>query len=618
MGNSAVRLQTGELLAGCVVLCVALAAGCGSESAGGSNPTGPTGGTATGLGGAGQSAAAGSGGEVHGGNASGGATGGAPTSGGTGGTDNSGGNGGVGGTEGSGGSESSGGTTGGTSASGGSSPNAGAGGSSTSAGSGGAAAGAGGATATTGGSSSQAGAGGTAIAGAGGATQSSSTLEQLQQQHVDLRFGMFLHFGIRTFTGGEWAEANQDISQFNPTDFDATQWAEAAASANMQFGILTTKHHDGFALWDSAVSDYDVANTPWRNGQGDVVREYVDAFRNLGLEPGLYYSIWDTTRGVGEGPIVRQDIDFIKAQLSELLTDYGPIALLMFDGWSWSMGHQAASYDEIREHVKSLQPNTLLVDLTHLQDLWDTDIVFFEEPKEVWAPPNNTIPGQQGTTIVWANGWFWNEDVPWASLLSASEMVDDHLLYLEPRWVNFILNCPPNPAGRLDDNIVQRLAEVGARWSPDLSRPPLPAQPPQNDLPVTPVGATASSGSAEAAVDGINDSEYYTVWESDPGLPQSITLDLGQVEPDIGILLYVPKYEVVATPVSDGSISSYSILTSVDGANFTEVAAGTWPADPSMKVATFEPVAARYVRLEAHEALGNYAAATEISVGRRP
>ena len=79
-----------------------------------------------------------------------------------------------------------------------------------------------------------------------------------------------------------------------------------------------------------------------------VVREYVDAFRSLGLEPALYYSVWDTTQGVGEGPILRQDIDFIKAQLSELLTGYGPIPFLMFDGWSWSMGHQAVAYDEIR------------------------------------------------------------------------------------------------------------------------------------------------------------------------------------------------------------------------------------------------------------------------------
>jgi alpha-L-fucosidase len=202
--------------------------------------------------------------------------------------------------------------------------------------------------------------------------------------------------------------------------------------------------------------------------------------------------------------------------------------------------------------------------------------------------------------------------------MTASEIVDDHLLYLEPQWVNFVLNCPPNPAVLLDDNIVQRLAEVGARWSPDLSRPPLPSQPPQNELPVTPVGTSATSGWPERAIDGINDSDYYSVWESSPGLPESITLDLGQVEPDIGILLCVPAYEIVATPLTDGAITTYSISTSTDGQSFTEATAGSWPADTAMKVATFGPVAARYVRLEAQAAVGNYAAATEISVGRRP
>lgn len=94
---------------------------------------------------------------------------------------------------------------------------------------------------------------------------------------------MFIHFGIRTFTGGGWGEANQDVSQFNPVNLDCNQRADAAASANKKYGILTTKHHDGFCLWDSAYTTNDVASSPWKNGQGDVVREYVDAFRSRGL-----------------------------------------------------------------------------------------------------------------------------------------------------------------------------------------------------------------------------------------------------------------------------------------------------------------------------------------------
>src|SRR5664279_3104173 len=85
-------------------------------------------------------------------------------------------------------------------------------------------------------------------------------------------------------------------------------------------------------------------------------------------------------------------IDHIKAQLTELLTQYGPIPLLVFDGWSWKMGHKSMPYAEIRDHVKSLQPACLVVDHTHLQNLWDNDLVMFEEPKGVFAPNGNTLP----------------------------------------------------------------------------------------------------------------------------------------------------------------------------------------------------------------------------------
>src|ERR1039457_333102 len=95
--------------------------------------------------------------------------------------------------------------------------------------------------------------GGTNLSDAG--PEPTQPLENLQRRFVDLRFGMFLHFGILTYTGS-WAQDNLDITQFNPTALDPGQWADAAVSANMKFGVLTTRHHDGFALWDSKVSDF--------------------------------------------------------------------------------------------------------------------------------------------------------------------------------------------------------------------------------------------------------------------------------------------------------------------------------------------------------------------------
>jgi len=458
-------------------------------------------------------------------------------------------------------------------------------------------------------------------AGDGGApgAEARQPLEELQRAYVDLRFGMFVHFGILTYTG-QWAEPNLDISLFDPTNLDAEQWADAALSAKMTYGVLTTRHHDGFALWDSQVSDFDVGSIPWRNGQGDVVREFVDAFRRKGLLPGLYYSVWDATRGVGGTAaggtsVTPEDIEYVKAQLTELLTGYGPIAILVFDGWSWQMGHRRVAYQEIRELVKSLQPNCLMMDHTHLLSPWNADVAAIEEPKGAFVAASNTYPATQGQKIVSGNDWFWAPESETQEPLSVSSIVEGHLAILETRWTNFLLNCPPNRDGLLDPNIVDRLAEVGSAWSPDPNRAPLPAQGPQNEHPYTPVAATATSGVADYAIDGKNDYHAYSVWQSRGAMPQSVTLDLGEVKPDVGILNYVPRYVGNLGPNTDGAITSYAVLVSEDGVDFRAVKGGTWPSDTNMKVATFCPVAARFVRLQANRVNGTNAAATEISVG---
>lgn len=442
------------------------------------------------------------------------------------------------------------------------------------------------------------------------------TIEELQQEFIELRFGAFFHFGIRTFTGGAWGEPNQDVSQFNPSRLDCGQWAEALLEAKMKFGILTTKHHDGFCLWNSKYTDNDVASSPWKNGQGDVVQEFVDAFRKNGLEPCLYYSMWDNTEGIGNGSITRREMEFIKGQLTELLTNYGSIKMLFIDGWSWKTGHKKIPYDEIHALVKNLQPTCLLVDNTHLRCLYDNDLIHFEEGSP--CPPDNTLPALLSKLIYLdsGNGWFWDNRIPTASLLSVNEIVNSQLNYLEPRWCNFILNCPPNPEGILDANIVQRLKEVGKAWEPNRERPPLPKQAPQISEPITPQIANATSGISSYAIDGLNDRYYYSVWESTHALPQSITIDLGRVYDDICILTYVPKYISVITPITEGSIKVYKIYTSTDNMNFKQIADGEWNGDTKMKVAIFAPISAQYIRLEALTAVDNYAAATEIAIGR--
>src|ERR1700759_1222219 len=116
-------------------------------------------------------------------------------------------------------------------------------------------------------------------------------LHELQQQFVDLRFGMFIHFNIPTYMNQDWADPDAKPDIFNPTKLDCDQWAKAAKSANMTYGCLTTKHHSGFCIWDTKTTDYNVMHSPLHR---DVVREYVDAFRAQGLKTLLYYSILDT------------------------------------------------------------------------------------------------------------------------------------------------------------------------------------------------------------------------------------------------------------------------------------------------------------------------------------
>jgi alpha-L-fucosidase len=438
---------------------------------------------------------------------------------------------------------------------------------------------------------------------------------------------MFMHFSILTFCGsqpgdpcaGSWGQANLDITKFSPSSlYDPGQWADAAVSAHMKFGVLTARHHDGFALWPSAASSFNVGHIPWKNGQGDVVRDYVDAFRSRGLLPGLYYSIWDSTEGIGNSAtITSAQLAYVKTQITELLTNYGPIPILVIDGWSWKMGHNKVAYQQIRELVKSLQPNCLLTDHTHLVDPWEVDIVNFEEPSGAFAPSTNTYAAEQDTKInaTGGNDWFWAPNI--GSLMSVTAIVSQHLALLEPRYTNFILNCPPNRDGLLDAAIVTRLHDVGAAWSPNASRAPLPVQTRIIERPYTPVGATATSGTAANAIDGVNDTSVHTFWQTSGSLPQSVTLDLGQSYPDVGMLAYVPQYSLTSggAGVAAGAITSFGILVSTDGSTFTQATSGTWAADGKMKTAIFGPVAARYVRLEARAAMGTSAFATDITVG---
>ena len=146
----------------------------------------------------------------------------------------------------------------------------------------------------------------------------------------ELEFYAFIHFGMNTFTNSEWGNGNDDPVLFNPEKLNADQWAAAVRAAGMKAIILTCKHHDGFCLWPSAYTDYSVKSSKWRDGQGDVVRECAEACKKFGLKFGIYLSPWDRhepSYGTGE-----EYNNYFKKQLRELLTNYGDIFCVWFDG----------------------------------------------------------------------------------------------------------------------------------------------------------------------------------------------------------------------------------------------------------------------------------------------
>jgi alpha-L-fucosidase len=316
-------------------------------------------------------------------------------------------------------------------------------------------------------------------------------LSELQRSLVNLRFGMFIHLSPTTYLDvpdqlePDHAPPRQgkdgvpgtadDLSPalFNPVNLDCGQWADSAKSAGMKFAVLTTKHHDGFCLWPSKHSDYTVAQGCKR----DVVREFTEAFRQRGLQVGLYYSIRDRTAAIADrkhGGVSRKQVQLIKDQLAELLTQYGPILYLVFDAWgnSWhqSPSFSDLSYAEIYSHIKSIQPDCLV--LNHSRERTHSDLPQIELHAGMALPHRRDWPAVAGDTI--QPTWFWRPNYPTAPLRSAHWIVQDSLIPLNRRNIIFQLNCAPSRNGLMDENVVKRLAEVGKAWTapPDLNHIP--------------------------------------------------------------------------------------------------------------------------------------------------
>jgi alpha-L-fucosidase len=184
------------------------------------------------------------------------------------------------------------------------------------------------------------------------------TPRQLRWQQLELT--AFFHFGINTFTDREWGDGKEDPKIFNPSQLDADQWVKGAKDAGIKQVILTAKHHDGFCLWPTATTKHSVKSSPWKNGNGDVVKEVADACRRYDIGFGVYLSPWDRN-----APMYGSDAynDFFIEQLTELLTNYGQVDEVWFDGANGEGPNgkkQVYDFERWYAHIRKLQPKAVI------------------------------------------------------------------------------------------------------------------------------------------------------------------------------------------------------------------------------------------------------------------
>ncbi len=301
-----------------------------------------------------------------------------------------------------------------------------------------------------------------------------------QEKWLELGFGLFIHFGINTFNDAEWSDGTLDPATFNPTKFDAEQWCRAAKDAGMKYLLVVTKHHDGFCLWPSRWTDYHVGSSPFKK---DVLKLIADAAKKYDLNLGWYYSLWDRNY-----PGYNNDhayAIYMKRQLAELLTNYGEIIQLWFDG-GWKKGgvHYQDSYRwywrEIYEHIKAIQPDCLVADnATSGQSgqiaMWPCDFrigerkVPLEDDRKIWYCGgigdylpyeccNTLSKGGSGQGMFAGGKWFWHEDDTTAK---EPEWVIEQLNICNARGANFVLNAGPTSEGLLRSVDVECLKKVG-------------------------------------------------------------------------------------------------------------------------------------------------------------
>lgn len=317
--------------------------------------------------------------------------------------------------------------------------------------------------------------------------------QQLLWQRDEL--ALFLHFGINTFTDREWGDGREDPARFDPTGLDVREWARVAREAGFKAMILTAKHHDGFCLWPTCTTTHSLASSPWREGKGDLVREFVEACRAEELRVGLYCSPWDRNHpSYGDSPRYR---DVYAVQLTELLTDYGEIHEVWFDGANGEGPNgkrQEYDWPTTWKLVRKLQPKAVIFSDAGPDVRWigNERGVAGETNWSTVDPTIVPVPGMTGDEVmrsltegdragsVWRPGetdvsirpgWFYHSKED-ARVRTADDLVELYFTSVG-RNSKLLLNVPPTPEGVLHPRDVESLrgmrAKLEAMFATDLA-----------------------------------------------------------------------------------------------------------------------------------------------------
>jgi alpha-L-fucosidase len=388
-----------------------------------------------------------------------------------------------------------------------------------------------------------------------------------------MEYYMFIHFTVNTFTDKEWGYGDEKESVFNPTQLDCDQWAKVARDAGMKGIIITAKHHDGFCLWPSQFTEHSVKNSKWKDGKGDVLRELKAACDDNGLKLGVYLSPWDRNSAIYGTP---EYLDYYRNQLKELLSDYGDIFEVWFDGANGGDGYYGGAretrkidnktyYDWPNTHkiVRELQPMAVMFSdagpdvrwvgnekgtgsLTNWCTLNKDEIYpggdFAAILGEGHEDGNYWVPAEVDVSI--RPGWFYHQNQD--SLVRSPENLMELYYSSVGRNSNLLLNVPPDRRGVLNEKDVRSLLDFRDLLQKEF----------ETDLAKDKKTTASSVRGRGYEASNVNDGNTETYWASkDSKKEGDLIIDLG-TETEVNRII-LQEYIKLGQRVKEFSVSAF-------------------------------------------------------------